>query len=918
MAFGFRAALTRLPRLILLAAVAMFIVIGIAGTVSVASVVLTDGGRAILQDAEPQRQVALVTASRADDAQPQDAAVRAAIADAFPPGTVDVRRRETVTVPAGDAHVTLLAAADIDTLADLVEGAWPGPGETAVLAAAVPRGLPGIGGVVDVRGERLTVVGTWRPKDAGSPDWANLGIVASGAQSGAIGPLVVGSDTFADIGSRPLVTWVIRPTHFDATTVDTLRAGLKTVREIPGLVDPGRTQTVQTKTDLSATLVRIADTTANAAGIVAVPLVVVACLGAIVLGVLMVSLAASRTDELQLQRARGASTVQIGRQAAAESGVVVGAGSLVGAAVVAVFVPSHPIVLSLATALVTTVIAVALAVFWTVRSSALTPARRSDGGLATLAVLALPFALVGAIATLAVLQLLARGSFLDQNGRPDLLAVAAPALVLVAATIIVPALSGPVLAIAERIARSGRGVYPVLPLRQLARRSRVVLASTLCLALAAGAATVGFAFATGTFEAAERATRTTLGADVRAQYDVPAALGDDVRTIDAAPVAALPGVESVSPTFRGAAEVAKDKITVLAGDTSFLPARLREELFRGGGIELAPDAALAVRGTQTPVEILPTPDDPFFDPVQPGVVPMTMVVTVWYQRADGVVARTQSPSLPMDGSVIPIDLSAAIGETLLAIDLAIPAGNGLDTGAYQVELTGAGGTEHFADDVAADGAKVRLSLTADAGDAVPVVVTRAFAERFDLHEGERFEAAVTRLGRRLDLLVRGVVPSLPGVGAGPAAYGDLDTMRRVSLSASGAVPVPNELWIRAADPTGVAEQVRAIALDPVTVDTRETVSDTPVLMRAAVVLAASLGVVALLAVLGFAAVTAGVDRERRVEAIPLRAIGLTPAAQRRGRAIEVTVSACFAIIAGALVGFAVVAALRPLLPGVLG
>ncbi|MEZ5190046.1 MAG: hypothetical protein R2717_03560 [Schumannella sp.] len=130
-----------------------------------------------------------------------------------------------------------------------------------------------------------------------------------------------------------------------------------------------------------------------------------------------------------------------------------------------------------------------------------------------------PLVLVAIGAGIALAQFLVLGSpvFVRPDGvvRTDPLAEAAPVLVLLAGALAAPVIAGPVIAVVERLARGGRGILPVLPLRQLARSARTVAAAVLVVALAAGALTLAALFQAGANQARESAERAATGADVR-------------------------------------------------------------------------------------------------------------------------------------------------------------------------------------------------------------------------------------------------------------------------------------------------------------------------------------------------------------------------------------------------------------------
>ena len=170
---------------------------------------------------------------------------------------------------------------------------------------------------------------------------------------------------------------------------------------------------------------------------------------------------------------------------------------------------------------------------------------RAESGRAALIASLGPLVLVAVAAGLALAQFVALGSPIvvrsDGTVRTDPLALAAPMAVLVAAALAAPVVIGPLSLIAERIARAGRGILPVLPLRQLARRARSVAAGVLVVALATGSAVLVVAFHLSAQDAADRAEQAATGADLRLRYAVRSTVGEGSAAVSAGDVAGDPG-----------------------------------------------------------------------------------------------------------------------------------------------------------------------------------------------------------------------------------------------------------------------------------------------------------------------------------------------------------------------------------------
>ena len=600
MTFAVRRARQQPARLLLVLLAGLVVAAGVGGMEALSARLVDDGVRRVAEAAEPGTRAATVVALSAADPETQDRQVRAAIATAFGRAPVTVARLAVSEISLGNPDAVQAIGGDAVTgRGELVDGGWPSrSGEAAVLATAaerrgwrigdrIPIGTDAAGAAIDV-----AVVGTWKPKDPADPAWAGDPAVASGASNGAAGPVLVTDADMARLWTTPTVTWSIRPTALTADGLDAYRAGLARLAGAPAALDPGNRSNTTTAGALGDLLDRLTRAVTVTRGTMTVPTTIIVVLGAIAIAVILAALAASRTEELRLRRARGAAVAGIAGGAAAEAAAVTGIGAVL--AMLAVLPGGAPTAATMGAAVVTVAVAAGAAAFSAVRASAVSAASRSDAGRGTLVALLVPALIVLLLAGLAVWQLLSQGGVLAPGGGADPVASAAGAVSLLAAALLVPVLAVLLSAVAERAARRGRGIMPVLPLRQLARRTGVSAVAILCLALAAGSATIAAGVVPLASAADAADVRAGTGLDVRVSVD---ASNELPVTADAA--AALPAVTQAIEVLSRDAGVGQDSAAFVAADPSALrmPASLRAALAEpsGNALPVVITAALAQR-----------------------------------------------------------------------------------------------------------------------------------------------------------------------------------------------------------------------------------------------------------------------------------------------------------------------------------
>ncbi|MFE6733342.1 hypothetical protein [Microbacterium sp. NPDC057650] len=577
MAFAVRRAGQHAGRLTLVGLVVALVVVGIGGLDVVAERMLQDGAARMMTDAEPDARTVRVVADEASDAAKQDAAVRDAIAAAFDGSDIVVARQVSADVPAasgGDRFdIGLLDDERVPRLATLAEGGWPKRAdEVALSAAAADRAHLGVGDtivlsdptVLNGAATELTVVGTWTPHDATDPAWHGDPSVVSGETDDVIGPALVAAGALTELPDPPLVTWEVSPDGTALAAIPGLQAGVRAMPDVPASVDPDHEYNMDIAGSLGATLQRQALAVAGTRGLLVAPLLIIALLGALVLGVVLFTLSAARTEELALLRARGASGRRLALGAASEAALLAAAGALPAMAVLAIFggVTMTIVLVAIGAVVFPAVVAMLFALRVAGTADGAHPVR-SDAGMRTLPALILPALVAVAFAALATWQLFAEGAVLRPDGSTDALAATAPALLIIAACALVPVLAAPIAALLERLLRATRGIAPILPLRQIARRIGGTAVAILCLALAASSAALAVAAPVVASAAEQRSLDAALGGDVRM-------IADGGLDVTAAEAGAWKDVTSASDILRTPLAVGADTVDLLAGPSEAL------------------------------------------------------------------------------------------------------------------------------------------------------------------------------------------------------------------------------------------------------------------------------------------------------------------------------------------------------------
>ncbi len=924
-AFGGRRALSRIGQLAAFAGVVMLVAGFLAFLGGASGPVLDAGARTLIDGAGATGSVVRVQTRLADDAEDQDAAVQQAITTSLGELPASIQRSvvaESAPAAIDGAPVQVQGLTDpgLPDAARLVQGEWPSGAEEGALQESAAGSLGvGVGDEIVVGDIPVTIVGIWAALDPGEARWFGDPAVGSGADADAAGPLLVDESVLAPLDERPFVRWTVVPER-SAIELSNLgdwgEALVRLTAELRRI--PATNSALEAIGSLPGTLERTARSTSIAAGIMGLSLVLLIVAGGVVIALVARAIAAGRRVEFALLRARGASKRALTGAAAREAtvaavlGGALGAGAALVLLLLGVPVPlpagaetAVPLLVGGIAAIVV-VIAVLLATIVTVVELRAPVTGRAESGRAALIASLGPLILAAVAAGLTVAQFVALGSPIvvrnDGTVFTDPLALAAPMALLVASALAAPVVVGPLSLIGERLARAGRGILPVLPLRQLARRARSVAAGVLVIALAVGAAVLVGAFRLAADDGAAHAERAATGSDLRIRYAVRSTVGPGFAAASALDVAGVAGVDGAFAVLGPTASIGPDPVPLVAGD----PARL------AGVAGADPLLATMVGELEGARAARPLPDGSreltmTFELTPFGQMPegTDLDLAVWLCDADGS-ALFQSLGTVAADVAGPVTVTAPLppGATgILALAFSPPTlPEFVSVAVHLDELStdsGDVGWDGLAD---AEFTEPGRMLPPGGDEELPVVITRALSERINAPVGTPLGIRLGGLPAQLPLRVAGVLDDLPGIAGPLGVLVDLQSVESAALAIGGAVPAADQLWLSAGDPDAAVAGLRASLDVRAAIVTPSTVSTRPVVEPATALFATGAAATLLLAVLGFAAVAASIGRQRVVEMTPLRSLGLTPARVRRARAIELVASAALAILLGAAGG----------------
>lgn len=915
MLFAVRRAVQHVGQLVVLGAVAA----ALSGTLAGATAMIdhaVDGGVArVVADADPMDRTLVIDApAYGSDPKSVDAAIQTAF------GSTVRTARSTWTqaplddiagagAPHGIASIVVVADPDIADHATLTQGTWPTGDEGAISAAGAALLHVAPGDTIVSGGVSIPLVGVWRPLDAAAAHWAGEPSPGSGRDGSSVGPVLVGASVLGAIDQGGRLRWTVTPAHAMAeASIASARAGIARLSaQIDQLNTGGLGMRVTGGWD--ATLARAATAAASARSVLAIPVVLLVVVGALVLGVLARGVGLRLRDEVDLLRRRGASRAAVLAEVAGISGAVgivaLAAGTLAGV------LAGSPPTAALGPALLSASAAFVLITAVFTGAALSPPGARDDVTRQTVAGIAGAAVLAAVLAALAAAQLLTTG--LAPDGSADIAAAAAPALAIIAAGLIGALIAGPVAAVAARAARGLRGLAGVLALRRLARRAPIVLAGVLSLSLAAGAALFAVVAVAGAGSAAGEATAAAVGADVRAVYDTSPIVDASSPALDAR------GID-VPDTDDGSAHVYTAFVsTITAGQVSgrlvALPAAVLTAEAQVAASDLAPGAALALGDT---LELEVTASAP-----EGLVAPHAARASIraWFVDPSGAPQTATVGTVPVDRRAHRLSVPVRAGDRLAAVEASAPAPSGDPSPADEMQLQiVAHGSEHSASLglTLDEGRRLDRGVTIDDVDAqADVVVTRAFADALALHPGDNVSLALGTLAKPVSARVTAVRDRLPGIGSARGVAMDFTALTGRALHLGGSVPAADQIWAQTSDVAGVSAALRAAARTPVRIVTATSIGTAALIDPMLKLMTAGVAIVALLAVVGFAAVATTGIHDRREETMPLRAFGFTSAQQKRSTTIELSVSAALAVVVGVVAGTVIAVWLGPALVGAL-
>ncbi|WP_043669635.1 ABC transporter permease [Streptomyces xylophagus] len=554
----------------------------------------------------------------------------------------------------------------------------------------------------------------------------------------------------------------------------------------------------------------------------------------------------------------------------------------------------------------------------------------------------------------------------------DPMLVAAPALALLAGTVLTLRLLPPVARLAERRATAGRGLPVALAGWQFSRRPMrgagpVLL---LVLALALGMLAIG--------QSASWNRSQSDQADFQAGVPVRVLATGDGGLGRTETYANLPHVREAAPAVRTSQSLSGDRTaTVLALDTAHASdaVLVRRDLTAGrpagpllaglapkgsvkgaqipaGTAQLTMRAGIRSTGPETTVDVTATIEDRYGTPYQeplgqlptdgrqydlkldvsasPGPLTLTGLQLDMPQPGNHAsqhhLTVSELSATDPAGKVRRLTLPAAwTGRASVSATFGPTANPTAPKVSSAAPLTVDYGTGYIPDKDFWTVASVSVQLRVV--QPAPPEITAVATDRFLTSAGARTgqQVQVTLGGQNLPVRIVAAVRGLPTTGDvedgdGGALLVDLRSVNRVLETRYGTSVTPTEWWLRTApgDATTVAAAVRALPdVDPGEVVVREEIAeelrDDPFGAGPEAAFAAAALVAAALAAVGFAVSAAGSLRERGAEFAVLRALGAPRRQLARMIAAEQGVLLALALVVGVALGTVLTRAVIPLI-----
>jgi hypothetical protein len=481
----------------------------------------------------------------------------------------------------------------------------------------------------------------------------------------------------------------------------------------------------------------------------------------------------------------------------------------------------------------------------------------------------------------------------DSTGTPrvDPLTVLAPALTLLALATLGLLAFGPGARLLQALTVRRDSILPVLAGWQVARRVRIFGAAVLLLTVSVGGTTAAAVYSQTWSTAQLNAAQQANGSAIRVMLSPGTAAGGDPVTAE--PYLHLSGANAAATVLATPARVADETVsfTALAADNV---TAVMNQVGGAVGTQLIASAISGERAGSPLGEELTVAVTANAPADQRGG---RIEVSAWVDDEDGSLALLRL------GTVELIDAMSAGG----AVSGHLPDGVGeWQLIALQATLAGADGARGIDVTLNAEGTDYPLALSSaqatkratsyDETGPLPVVVTRALAERFALDNGTVFDLRLPNTASVAEAVVTGLVDAIPGATGTRAVVADLPSLNRHLLTRSDRMPQSNEVWIVPEPRADLVRPAVEVSRTSATVTTVQGLAANPVVAPAITVLWWGVAGALLLAIIAVAAITRTFLADRRQEVIVLRALGLSPAEQARVRLLELA-----GVLGGALV-----------------
>jgi len=904
--------------------------------------------------AAPAARATQISLPLAPDPSAQTTAADYLFAATFPDRVVDVVR----TVAAGPYPATGGGAApvpvglrsypDLGAHVRMVAGRLPtaGDGPLAIgMETATASALHlSVGGHLTLQSDagpvQAQVVGLFTYRQSADPLF----------YEGEIGPVAAISDPeMAALAGSKAVRWTFTPDpdRFDPGHIGSLIAAVSDLRRTVNNDIQVNTGSPVQYGDLSSTLVGIAGALDAARSVSIIPLLLVAVLGVLLLVELTVILQSGRRPEFALMRSRGVGPGQLLVGSLAEAAAIGVPAVLIGLW----FAARSPHGLRGASALAAAgsvlVVGVVAAAAVTARevSGRVRPSPRSRflGWWMPIALL-----LVAAALALARFAHLGAATVVGSDGsvQVDPVAVLAPPLLLVAASVAATGLAAVIVRLVARMLSRRRGVA-VLPWWEVGRRWPLFAMVNVVVIIAVATAVSAAAFDSTFNRFSAQMAVLGNGADVRVEF---------------------PNVTDVSsgepdPTARITAGAGRTNVLVTGTTSGNVPGELTAMATTRMGT-LLPNVPGGF-DSQAAAAVLGRSDIGLALPNTAHRLDLTVAVSAKPENLGGDQGYPSSnPSLALkvwlaagDGRVVPLDLGSATGAErsggtarttvhaglpvddsgpwrLVAVDA---TGDGAGTALYRLDVTAITtdvgpvaadsttvwtvqpvdpivGILHLSTRAAGQigwsgelptnptPVPVRLMPASASPASVPVVIDQAAAQQFAAGVGSKLDLQLSATNRHVATVVAAVSPELPGPATGPAALADLGRVLISLLRTTSALPATNQVWLGSPTPDSTAAAIRTAGPPGITVVPVASGFADPILQPAKTAFHQAALASLLLAVLALAALAAALGRRRSGESRILGALGVAPAQQARQRSVEIGISAAWSALLGLPVG----------------